>query len=237
MLFYSLLGAGRRRADADSCQDLTALIGGGDGPVYAASDMVASRGFGPGTAEPASVSLEQAQKLLASVKWCPRLDSDNASSVRGILRDAIDLAGLRRQADGVAPPSPAHIQQMLGLPDDSTAWDIALQLHRWLLREFWQGNTRLYYLLRPVIALRGLHAAADAREIQRLTVVGQDRCGYSLLKWMLSFDEKPPRGKTQGLLTEAASRLAEIRRLAGLSISASATFQQFEQHVSDMHTP
>ena len=35
MVFYSFFGVSRRRADADSCRDLTALIEGGDaGPVY-----------------------------------------------------------------------------------------------------------------------------------------------------------------------------------------------------------
>ena len=33
-------GVSRRRADADSCRDLTALIEGGDGPMYAASDTL-----------------------------------------------------------------------------------------------------------------------------------------------------------------------------------------------------
>ena len=85
---------------------------------------------------PTSDFLGQAQQLLAPIKWCPRLDTADTPSVRIILRDAIDLSGLRRQADGVGPPTPAQIQELLQLPDTVAAKDmlikrLALLARRW----------------------------------------------------------------------------------------------------------
>ena len=169
-MVFGWFSARPRRPDADN-RSASATPVRDSGAEYAISGMVAPPGLGPRDAEPAAASLEQAQQLLAPLKWCPRLDTAATPNVLGILRDAVDLAGLCRQADGVGPPSAEQIQQLMDFPDSKQ--DLCQQLSDCLLTEFWEANTRLYYLLRPVIALRGPHAAYDAAEIERLTVVGQ----------------------------------------------------------------
>ena len=232
-MVFGWLKAGLRRADAES-RGANAGLGTGGGLEYATSGMVAPSGLGFRDAAPAAEAHQQAQQLLASVKWCPRLDTADAASVRSVLRDAVDLAGLRQQADGVAPPSVAEIQLLMqDIPGSSV--ELCEQLHRRLMAEFWHDNTRLYYLLRPVVVLRGSHAAADAREIERVTIVGQSRCGYSLLKWMLSFDVEEAVTQEQRAMDEEAQRTASVRRLATLCLSASATQPQLVAHANEVH--
>ena len=111
-MVFGWLKAGLRRTDAES-RGANASLGTGGGLEYATSGMVAPSGLGFRDAAPAAEAHQQAQQLLASVKWCPRLDTADAASVRSVLRDAVDLAGLRQQADGVAPPSVAEIQLLM----------------------------------------------------------------------------------------------------------------------------
>ena len=114
-MVFGWLGARPRRADADN-RSAPATPVRDSGAEYAISGMVAFPGLGPRDAGPAAASPEQAQQLLAPLKWCPRLDTAATPNVLGILRDAVDLAGLWQQAEGVGPPSAEQIQQLMDSP-------------------------------------------------------------------------------------------------------------------------
>ena len=134
--------------------------------------------------------------------------------------DILAARKLTAVANEPKPPTIPEIAAQL----DGVPTNIIEAVHAAITYKWWQEATALYHIVRSSIDLSGIYEKKDLAMIKANYQMNDFRNGPAFLKWAMGFTDKESLGTQSQLLT----------KLLNTKLAATATQEQFGQHVSNL---